>query len=408
MTFIDKIPDHVFSNMSYIQDNLKSIVTENFAFSGSDIPKESVLSSTFSDIMDTFSDVDTMGGFGKSNTKMNLDSVAGVNGNKSDFTMEQMIREKNIAAMQQPNQMNPIQNQKIDDAYKSLLNGESENQTSPLSLSSLPQPTEKSLLEKLNKIKAIDSSASLVTDDEFFNAEALKPAQINEILRKKNSPYAYQKFDGKTVGELIYAECHKAGTANSQGPKTINPAMIVSIMGAESGFGTDPTANKANPFNIRINGSFDKVGNFKDSLSMAVNTMYNWGIDKPKDSKISTFDYAGDKYCENYTEKWKPNVEKYYLEFSIGDTSIEDSKQKLMSEILSQSKLNSKGLNMNALLQQMSGANSSGSTGEQGENLISNMTMSAMNSLSALTKASDSSEESDDSFNLEAAQPPFS
>lgn len=403
MTFIDKIPDHVINNMSYIQDNLRSIVTENLALSGSDIPKESILSSTFSDIISTFSDADTMGSsFGKS-PKMNMNSVAGVNGNRADFTMEQMIRERNLASQQQLNSISPVQNEKIDDAYKSLLNGESENIPSPLS--NITGVKEIDLMEKLNKIKSIDSSASLVTDDEFFNAEALKPAQINEILKKKNSPYAYQKFDGKTVGELIYEECHKAGTPQSSGPKTINPAMIIAIMGAESGFGTDPASNKSNPFNIRVNGSFDKVTNFKDSLSMAVNTMYNWGVDKPKDTKVSTFDYAGDKYCENYTEKWKPNVEKYYLEFSIGDTSIEASKQKLMSEILSQSKLNSKGLNMNALLQM---SNPSGVNGETGDNLISNMTMTAMNSLSALSKTSSSGESGeDDSFNFEVAQPPL-
>jgi len=130
-------------------------------------------------------------------------------------------------------------------------------------------------------------------------------------------------------------------------------------MGAESSFGTDPKSVKNNPFNIRLNGSFNNIPNVETSLNMAVNTLYNWAKDRPENSKVSLLDYAGDKYCENYTEKWKPNVEKYFMEFSphisnqLNNTvsalpdSEQDQKQKLISQVLAGLSTGSGGQGMN-------------------------------------------------------------
>src|SRR5690606_13304352 len=117
-------------------------------------------------------------------------------------------------------------------------------------------------------------------------AEALTPHQITEILKQKGSPYAYREYEGgKSIGQLIYDACHNAGTIN-KGPGTVNPAMILAILGAETGFGTDPKIiNKENPFNIRIDGSFQNVDNFASSLKIAVNTMYNWAMNRPSGSQ---------------------------------------------------------------------------------------------------------------------------
>lgn len=377
MSSIENVPSYVMQNLSSVQDNLKSITTENLALANSDIPMESILNSTFSDIVSTMSDADinAFGEFGgKSPTRKEINSsFAGTTGNT--LTLDSI--NKNQAIMKSFD----VQ-EKVDGAYDSLLNGEMDSKNTVSSLQN------NSMIESLNKINSIGASKStaIIGDNEFFNAEALNANQIDKILKQKNSPLAYQNFDGKTIGQLIYEECHNAGNSN-QGPKTINPAIIVSIMGAESGFATDPKNPKENPFNIRVNGSFQQMSNVKESLNMAVNTMYNWAIERPKDSTVSLFDYAGNKYCENYTEKWKPNVEKYYMEFTLGDANALDKNQ-LISKLLSSPNMNSTGLNISQLM-------NAGLNPENSSDIISKTAISAMNNISKV-KDSFSAEDNQD------------
>jgi len=145
-----------------------------------------------------------------------------------------------------------------------------------------------------------------IADDQFFNADALTPAQIDRILAEERSPYA-----GRV---LIWESAHQAGTV-PQGPHTVNPAMMLGIMGAETSFGR-AGYGATNPFNIRLNGSFETVKTFEDSLIIANNTMYNWAMRRPPDAGVSYFDYAGNKYSENYQQNWKPNVERFYQQFT--------------------------------------------------------------------------------------------
>jgi len=154
-----------------------------------------------------------------------------------------------------------------------------------------------------------------ITDEAFYNSSSLNPQQIDKILKEKDSPFAERTYsNGRTAGQLIYDACNKAGT-ESTGPKTINPALVLAIMGAESNFGKDPKNVPENPFNIKIGGRFDRITNFEDSLKIAVNTMYNWAQAKPENKNVSLFDFAGNKYCEDYTKVWKPNVEGFYSQF---------------------------------------------------------------------------------------------
>ena len=199
--------------------------------------------------------------------------------------------------------VNPIANKSAIDNYSSVKNLTSDK-NSPI-------------YNYLNNPNTKGVNGEVISDQQFYNAEALTADQIDKILTEKGSPFANRTYsNNRTVGQLIYDLCHKAGTSNEGGSHTINPSLILSIMGAESSFGKDPQNVAENPFNIRIGGSFDKVGNFEDSLKIAINTMYNWSQARPQDSQVSLFDFSGDKYCEDYTKVWKPNVEKFYQEFS--------------------------------------------------------------------------------------------
>jgi hypothetical protein len=165
---------------------------------------------------------------------------------------------------------------------------------------------------------AIGGNQGVISDAEYFNADALTPEQIDQILQEKGSPYAGRRYtDGKTAGQLIWDKAHNSGTT-AEGPHTLNPAVLLGIMGAETEFGKTGWG-ATNPFDIRLNGSFDSVKAFEQSLSIAANTMYNWAMARPAGSTTSYFDYAGNYYCENYKQTWKPNVEGLYKEF-VGET----------------------------------------------------------------------------------------
>lgn len=192
-------------------------------------------------------------------------------------------------------------------------------------------------LLKLNPNLLKDIQNEIISDQEFYNAESLTPEQIDQILKEKKSPFADRTYGGKTVGQLIYDMVHNAGTIPT-GPHTINPALILAIMGAESNFGTDPKNVPENPFNIKINGRFDRITDFEESLKIAVNTMYNWAQNRPIGSNESLFDYAGKHYCENYQIVWKPNVEKFYTEFITKD-KLAKSGLNMVSDSFSPEKL---------------------------------------------------------------------
>lgn len=154
--------------------------------------------------------------------------------------------------------------------------------------------------------------SGIIDDAAFFDSQAMSPAQIDQFLRDKRSPFADRSFDGKTAGQLIWETSQQAGDAKYGGNHRINPAMLLAIMGAESSFGRDGARGQTNPFSIRLNGSFDTVKDFRTSLRLAADTMYNWAQSRPADSRVSLFDYAGSHYCEDYQLEWRPNVEKFY------------------------------------------------------------------------------------------------
>lgn len=152
-----------------------------------------------------------------------------------------------------------------------------------------------------------------IADTAYFDANAMTPDQIDTFLRAKGSPFAEQRFaGGRTAGQLIWETCQRTGDPALGGAHQLNPAILVAIMGAETSFGTDGHWAKANPFSIRLNGSFDTVQDFPSSLRIAANTMYNWAQDRPANSHETLFDYAGRHYCEDYGVTWKPNVEKFF------------------------------------------------------------------------------------------------
>lgn len=159
---------------------------------------------------------------------------------------------------------------------------------------------------------ALDGSTP-IADAAYYDGRAMTPEQIDQFLRDKHSPFADQRYDGgKTAGQLIWEASQTAGDAGGNGPRAINPAILVAIMGAETSFGRDGHWSKTNPFSIRLNGNFDNVQDFRTSLRVAAKTMYNWAQDRPATSDESLFDYAGRHYCEDYQVEWKPNVEKFY------------------------------------------------------------------------------------------------
>ncbi len=398
---IDGIPSYVLQNIASIQDNINSIMADAARIGGARVKFDNFLedalgniSTTFSDDFDSFDNIRIIGNPYQTTSP----AMPGVSGNQGAAPdINEIINNQN-----NKNVSNAESTEVVKKAYDSLLNGQMANLLAPNAAASTDNNSLIERLKKLNSVGSLDKNTSLVTDEEFFDAESLTPTQITEILKKKGSPYAYQTYEGgRTIGQLIYDECHRAGTAE-QGPHTVNPALIISIMGAESGFGTDPKAVKNNPFNVRLNGSFHNVPNLETSVNMAVNTMYNWAISRPKDSKVSFLDYAGDKYCENYLEKWKPNVEKYFLEFSIANQKPEivnsisgnelDQKQKMASQILSSINpgLSNKGLNIDSLLK-MSGDNNIENNSPAGAPVFGNTEnniISAMSTLSAFNPSS--------------------
>jgi hypothetical protein len=163
------------------------------------------------------------------------------------------------------------------------------------------------------KAQAPVDGSTPIADAAYYDGRAMTPVQIDQFLRDKHSPFADQRYDdGKTAGQLIWETCQSAGGAGGNGPRSINPAMLLAIMGAETSYGRDGHWSKTNPFSIRLNGSFDNVRDFPTSLRVAAKTMYNWAQDRPANSDETLFDYAGRHYCENYQVEWKPNVEKFY------------------------------------------------------------------------------------------------
>jgi hypothetical protein len=376
MTYISGIPSYVLQNMSMIQENLKSVMADNIGIGGAKEDFDSFLNSAIGDISSTFSDV----GFDDNVKYTNnaYDSMPGVSGNTARMSTSQLMNEIQTGK-QELNTPTLPESKLVDNAYDSILKGDLAKNLSPeiaSKLASISGNENNTMLDKLKSITT-NNNTSLVTDEEFFDAESLTPNQITSILKKKGSPYAYQTFEGgKSIGQLIYDECHKAGSTE-KGSNTLNPAIIIAIMGAESSFGTDKKTNKNNPFNIRINGSFDNVKNFEQSLNMAVNTMYNWAVNRPANSKLSYLDYAGDKYCEDYTKEWKPNVEKYFTEFTVLNPAItqnkeDEQKNKLLSQMvstLSNTNPMLKGMNLETLMK------TSNSQQNLDQNVLSNLNL---------------------------------
>jgi len=308
MYFVEGIPSHILQNIESIKANIRSIISNVNV----DQDFSSLLNSAINNINSTFSS----SGLGFST---DIKTIVNPYSNAPGIYSNIGIQTNNpiLNKMLGINSENNIKN-----AYDTLLKQNLQE--------IVPHIATANKKEIIDKIKGLEKNTSLITDEEFFDAETLTPEQITDILRKKGSPYADMKFEGgKSVGQLIYEECHKAGNIN-KGPRTINPAMILAIMGAESNFGKN-AKNLVNPFNVKVNGNFYDVKSFEQSLNIAVNTMYNWALDRPKDSKVSLFDYAGDKYCENYSLTWKPSVERYFLEFSINESFISKNKENLKS-----------------------------------------------------------------------------
>lgn len=390
MSSIEGIPSYVLQNMAMIQENMKSVMADNVGIGSANSEFDSFLDSAIGDMKSTFSD----SGFEESGVIYRnnaYDSMPGISGNSAKSNQADLMRELQTGNQQKQvigGIASPESTETVKKAYDSLLNGDMAEQLAPQIASIQNQ----SMIEKLKNISKTGNNTSLITDEEFFDAESLTPGQITDILKRKGSPYAYQTFEGgKTIGQLIYDECHNAGSLE-KGKNTLNPALVLSIMGAESSFGTDIKARKSNPFNIRMNGSFDSVKSVEQSLNIAVNTMYNWAVNRPANSKLSYLDYAGDKYCEDYSKEWKPNVEKYFTEFTIGssspallDTKQDDAKTKLINQMMSSlSNSNSganpmlKGMNMEALMQSTTDQNSPGQNILNNANMIPGLNTSSM------------------------------
>lgn len=370
---INELPSFVQQNLAMVQENMRTILNESAQLTGK-VDSEGIYNSTFNDIVTSFDDSEFSSGLSQPSFVKNQ-SKAGVSGNIAESKAQDFIKTQN--------KLTTEKDASIKKAYDSLLNGEAANEYSKVL--SKEEDTKTSLMEKINKLKnhALDKNTSLVTDNEFFDSKALSANEIDKILAKKGSPYVNQKFDGMSIGQLIYKECKSAGTV-PQGSHTINPALIVSIMGAESGFGSDPKSVKNNPFNIRVNGGFTGIPDVKTSLNMAVNTMYNWAMSRPKDSKVSFFDFAGDKYCENYKLNWKPNVEKHFLEFTINDS--------ILASLNTPSANTQKKPDVTALLSSMGGLGSQTNKGLMDINSLMQAVnnkdadpMSKMNLLSSMT-----------------------
>lgn len=389
MTYVEGIPSYVIQNMSMIRENLKNVMADNMGVGGSKEDFESFLDSAIGDIDSTFSDSGFEDNVSYRNSAYGSFSMPGVSGNSIRGQSPQITNLQNDIQTGKQELSNPTaptlpEAKVVDNAYESLLKGDLAKNLSPeitSKLASIAGNENKNIIEKLKETATSSNNTSLVTDEEFFDAESLTPSQITEILKKKGSPYAYQTYEGgKTIGQVIYDECHKAGSVE-KGPNTLNPALIIAIMGAESSFGTDKKAFKNNPFNIRINGTFDNVKSFEQSLNMAVNTMYNWAVNRPANSKLSFLDYAGDKYCEDYTKEWKPNVEKYFTEFTVLNPTLaknndEDQKTKLLNQMISTLGNTSpmmKGMNLQTLMKMGATGQSTDKTPE--ENVLSNLNM---------------------------------
>lgn len=172
--------------------------------------------------------------------------------------------------------------------------------TAPTAVAPLPQPAA--------------PPASILDDATFYDARQLSAEQIDRILLDKKSPFAQQRFSGKSAGQLIAETCQKAGTAPG-GPHTLNPRLVLAVMGAETYFGTQGAWARNNPFSIRLGGRFDQVKGFEESLRYAADTLYNWAQARPSGDKTPLFDFAGRHYCENYQETWRPNVIRLYEDF---------------------------------------------------------------------------------------------
>lgn len=287
--------------MAIVHANIKSIMAQANQIGGAKIDFGDILDSSFSS--DTgFEPFNTVSAsFGKNKV------IAPGSSSNTGIPLQEVMNNLNS------NKFNPEAKSSIKNAYESLLNGDTAKNLAPF-IAGLDKNNVLDKIKNLNRIGG--QNTSIITDEEFFDAESLTPSQITDILKKKGSPYAYRTYEGgKSIGQLIYDACHDAGTVE-EGSHTLNPAMVMAIMGAESGFGTNPKV-EGNPFNIRLNGKFENVRNFEKSLEIAVNTMYNWAKNRPEDAKVSLLDYAGDKYCEDYQTEWKPNVEKYFLEFTV-------------------------------------------------------------------------------------------
>ncbi len=383
MSYVEGIPSYVLQNMNMIQENIKSVMADNIGLGGSNIEFDSFLDSAIGDMKSTFSNSSFDGSVVYRDNA--YDSLPGVAGNSSKFTQAEVIN--NIQTGKNSALTNPESTESVKDAYESLLNGDMAEKLSPQLAPQILSSENKSMLDKLKNITS-KNNTSLVTDEEFFDAESLTPQQITDILKRKGSPYAYQTFEGgRTIGQLIYDECHDAGSLQ-KGKNTLNPALIIAVMGAESSFGTDSKANKTNPFNIRVNGSFNSVKSVEESLNMAVNTMYNWAVNRPANSKLSYLDYAGDKYCEDYTKEWKPNVEKYFTEFTVSNPATigatqEDQKTKLLNQMLSSLSNSSanpmlKGLNIETLMKATNNQNSPEQNILANANMITGLNPSSM------------------------------
>ena len=224
MSSVEGIPSYVLQNMAMIQENLKSVMADNVGIGSSNSEFDSFLDSAIGDIKSTFSD----SGFEDNVRYVNgAYDLPGISGNTSSkFNPSELMRNAQVG--EKPNLSNEESTETVKKAYDSLLNGDMAEQLSPKIASLDSKPS----VDKIDKLKNVSSNnTSLITDEEFFDAESLTPQQITDILKRKGSPYAYQTFEGgKTIGQLIYDECHDAGSVQ-KGSNTLNPALIILFSG---------------------------------------------------------------------------------------------------------------------------------------------------------------------------------
>lgn len=153
----------------------------------------------------------------------------------------------------------------------------------------------------------LDSQAS------FHNTNTATAAQIDKVLKHYNSPYA-----GK--GEVFLKICKE---------NNVNPVMMLSIMQAESGFGSSKykIENQKNPFSYHFNegakgidklkkkdGSFPS---FEESLKGACSTITKYEKVRAKDgSKFSDISKplsnVSVSYCPPNHDKWCNDVKANY------------------------------------------------------------------------------------------------